>query len=111
MSFILLIYLSIRGHGGEGGSSPSVKIPLSHSIFQQGSNLKKFSPCPKFPLSKKKFSPCPIPRIKIIFPPYAIPPSKKFDLSLPYSLSPEIIWPIPHSHHPPLPYPHPLSQK
>ena len=98
MSFILLIYLSIRGHGGEGGSSPSVKIPLSHSIFQQGSNLKKFSPCP-------------IPRIKIIFPPYAIPPSKKFDLSLPYSLSPEIIWPIPHSHHPPLPYPHPLSQK
>ena len=73
MSFILLIYLSIRGHGGEGGSSPSVKIPLPHSIFQQGSNLKKISPCPKFPLSKKFFLPALIPESKLFFLPTLFP--------------------------------------
>ena len=73
MSFILLIYLSIRGHGGERGSFPSVKIPLSHSIFQQGSDLKKNSPCPKFPLSKKNFLPALFQVSKLFFLPTLFP--------------------------------------
>ena len=77
------------------------------NIPDQGSNLNINILPAKFPPLKKKFLPALFPLSKFFPLATLITLLKNLISPSPIPPSPEIIWPIPHSHHPP----HPLTQK